>query len=75
MKHYSINQSYKLTTLKKKTFENMVGKGEYAGNPGFALSIAIVAECEKKFKCDARFFHLAKVRGDNFLSSNLNSAY
>ena len=26
-------------------------------------------------KCGARFFHLVKVRGDNFLLSNLNSTY
>ena len=39
---------------------------------------AVDRHCHKmrpKNKCGARFFHLAKVRGDNFLSSNLNSTY
>ena len=37
---------------------------------------AVDRHCRKmrqKNKCGAKFFHLAKVRGDNFLSSNLNS--
>ena len=42
---------------------------------GFTLSIAIVAKCDKKQNCGARFFHLVKVSGDNFLSSILNSTY
>ena len=36
---------------------------------------AVDRHCRKmrqKSKCGARFFHLAKVCGDNFLSSNLN---
>ena len=39
---------------------------------------AVDRHCHKmrqKNKCGARFFHLAKVRGDNFLSSKLNSTY
>ena len=35
---------------------------------------AVDRHCRKmrqKNKCGARFFHLAKVRGDNFLSRNL----
>ena len=39
---------------------------------------AVDRHCRKmrqKNKCGARFFHLAKVCGDNFLSSNLNSTY
>ena len=39
---------------------------------------AVDRHCRKmrqKYKCGARFFHLAKVHGDNFLSSNLNSTY
>ena len=38
----------------------------------------VVRHCRKmrqRNKCGARFFHLAKVHGDNFLSSNLNSTY
>ena len=39
---------------------------------------AVDRHCRKmrqKNKCGARFFHLAKVCGDNFLSSNLNVTY
>ena len=39
---------------------------------------AVDRHCRKmrqKYKCGTRFFHLAKVHGDNFLSSNLNSTY
>ena len=37
---------------------------------GFVLSIAIFAKCDKKIIVSQDFFHLAKVHGDNFLSSN-----
>ena len=39
---------------------------------------AVDGHCRKmrqKNKCGAGFFHLAKMRVDNFLSSNLNSTY
>ena len=41
---------------------------------GFALSIVIVAKCDKNI-CGPRFFHLAKVCDDNFFSCNSNSTY
>ena len=53
---------------------NPIKKG--LASSGFALSIAISPNVTKKKKkkknCGLRLFYLAKVCGDNFLSSNLN---
>ena len=58
--------------------EIKIGKNNLANKLTKYRVRAVDRQCRKmrqRNKSGARFFHLAKVRGDNFLSSNLNSTY
>ena len=64
---------YEITEM-LKTALNTIQSIKKTTKLRFALSITIVAKCDKNNKCGLTFFFV-KVCGDNFLSSNLSSIY